>query len=221
MNYFLEFPGTAVLPAFLLGSGALGAPAAELHKKNVSALRTAFGTDFDFEPNNDYNMFTFLTYMTEYLKKLSGEIVGEIPVGSHLWCLLFLVNFALACFFLNAMMGGGGWSVGRGQHMPPGVTTLKSPPSWGPEQAQHYPYIQYVNDMMLWSLATDMERIREGPAAAMQLTGAAKLVSRQLIETADGLLRLQQGDQDGAGNNRTGLMILLEALGPGCAFRPT
>ena len=47
----------------------------------------------------------------------------------------------------------------------------------------------------------------------MQLTGAAKLVSRQLVETPDGLLRLQQGDQYGAGNYRTGLMILLEALG--------
>ena len=58
-----------------------------------------------------------------------------------------------------------------------------------------------------------MERIRQGPAAAMQLTGAAKLVSRQLIETADGLLRLQQGDQDNIGISRTGLMILLEALG--------
>ena len=103
-------------------------------KTFVSALCIAFGSDFDlnYEPNNDVHFRD--EGKREYLSKLLGLTVGEIPVGLHLWCLLFVINFALACFFLNAMMGGGGWSVGRGQQMPPGVATLKSPPSWGPEQ---------------------------------------------------------------------------------------
>jgi hypothetical protein len=97
--------------------------------------------------------------------------------------------------------------------MPPGMATLKQPPSWGLENTDHYPFIQYVSDMMLWSLATDMRRIRQGPAAAMQLTGAAKLVVRQIVESPSGLLRLQQGEQGPDGAGWAGLMVLLEALG--------
>ena len=102
---------------------------------------------------------------------------------------------------------------GQGQATSSRTTSARSPPTWGPEQAPRYTYARYVNDVLLWSRATDRERTQHSPMAAMQLTGAARLVAGRLLESPEGLRRLQQGDRDRSGNNRSGLRILLHILG--------
>ena len=47
---------------------------------------------------------------------------------------------------------------------------------------------------MLWSLATDMDIFKQGPAVAMQLTGAAKNRVSQIVDGEGGLLLLQRGN---------------------------
>ena len=64
--------------------------------------------------------------------------------------------------------------------------------------ANQYPSAQFVNDVLLWSLATDMDRYTQGPAVAMQLGGPAKTVVRQIIERLGGYLDIQQGRQERA-----------------------
>ena len=54
------------------------------------------------------------------------------------------------------------------------------PPSWGPEVERSYSFRNYENDVMLWTLASDMEEARKGPALALRLTGAAKMIVREL-----------------------------------------
>ena len=59
--------------------------------------------------------------------------------------------------------------------------------------AIQYPFSQFINDVLLWSLATDMDRFRQGAAVAMQLGGPAKTVVRQITERPGGYEEIQQG----------------------------
>jgi len=180
-------PSTAVLHELQLGSGALGR---SFTKRTFSFLWILTLT---LSPIKD-TMYNFLTHLAEAGSQLLNNMFGGIVVGSNIWLILLVINVAVGCFFVMAMMGGPGHG-GRNHHMPAGTATLKQPPSWGPEQAQHYPFVQYVNDVMLWSLATDMDRMRQAPAVAMQLTGAARMVARQIMESPNGMALLQQGEQ--------------------------
>ena len=156
-------------------------------------------TDFDFEPN----MFAELSFATfvSTLTKLAAA-----TTSSHLvWMLIFGLNVILAIGSIAFMMGHG---VPREPFAGMGTSTYKTPPSWGPEKAHAYPFSQYVKDVMLWSLATDMELYKQGPAVAMQMTGAAKNRVSQIVEGEDGLLLLQRGN-----GQMTGLMYLLQNIG--------
>ena len=66
-------------------------------------------------------------------------------------------------------------------YMFPGSTnTLRTPPAWGPEQEQTYPFRQWFCDVMLWSIATELEPARKAAAVMLNLRGAAREVSRQI-----------------------------------------
>ena len=75
--------------------------------------------------------------------------------------------------------------------------------------ASEYPYASFVKDVLLWPLTTDMDRLRQGPAVAMQLGGTARLVVRQMTERPGGYAEIQQGRQDQNGQYTTGLMVRL------------
>ena len=187
---------------FQLGSGALSCVpgrAAPFAARVLPLLRKPFCTDFDFEPN----MFVYLSYATfvSTLTKLTAGITSHYLV----WMTIFGLNVALAIGSIAFMMGHGHPREPFGGL---GTSTHKTPPAWGPERAHVYPFSQYVKDVMLWSIATDMDIMRQGPAVAMQMTGAAKLRISQILEMDNGLLMLQRGNGE-----MTGLMLLLQNIG--------
>ena len=57
---------------------------------------------------------------------------------------------------------------------------LRTPPAWGPEQEQTYPFRQWSRDVMLWSIATELEPARKAAAVMLNLRAAAREVSRQI-----------------------------------------
>ncbi|CAK8988411.1 unnamed protein product [Durusdinium trenchii] len=66
-------------------------------------------------------------------------------------------------------------------HMFPGNSNaLRTPPSWSPELEGSYPFRQWARDIMLWSIATDMEPARKAASVMLVLKGAAKELSRQI-----------------------------------------
>eukprot|EP00435_Cladocopium_sp_Y103_P019754 s696_g4.t2 len=66
-------------------------------------------------------------------------------------------------------------------HMFPGTTNaLRVPPAWGPEQEQNYPFRQWTRDVMLWSIASEMDPARKAASVMLVLKGAAKELSRQI-----------------------------------------
>jgi hypothetical protein len=142
---------------------------------------------------------------------------SDVSVGSIPWILLFALSVALAmasvaCMMPGPAVSGGAMNHGRGIAPFLGTATLKTPPAWGPELAQQYPFATWINDVITWSMATDMEMGRQGPAVAMQLTGAARWVARSLMEEPGGAQRLQMGVDLNDGNHVTGLMFLVQSL---------
>ena len=114
-------------------------------------------TDFDLEPNM-FVEFSFATFVST-LTKLTAA-----TTSSHLvWIVIFGLNVILAVCSIAFMMGNG---APREPFGGLGTSTYKTPPSWGPEKAHAYPFSQYVKDVMLWSLATDMDIFKQGPAVA-------------------------------------------------------
>ena len=56
---------------------------------------------------------------------------------------------------------------------------FRTPPVWGPEQEATYPFRQWSRDILLWSIASDMEAARKAAAVMLSLRGAARELSRQ------------------------------------------
>ena len=71
-------------------------------------------------------------------------------------------------------------------HMYPGApsggsdATVKTPPSWGPEQERRYPFKKYTKDLLLWLMATDVPQERHCATIVLRLTGAAKELAEEL-----------------------------------------
>eukprot|EP00438_Fugacium_kawagutii_P025194 Skav218080 [mRNA] locus=scaffold3382:13254:23272:- [translate_table: standard] len=66
-------------------------------------------------------------------------------------------------------------------HMFQGQTNaLRTPPAWGPEQEMQYPFRQWSRDIMLWSIATELEPARKAASVLLVLKGAAKELGRQI-----------------------------------------
>ena len=135
---------------------------------------------------------------------------------------LWLFGFLLILVFAVSMVPG----FGRGHHGhqnqhprqhahvgdagPPyvGTSTLKVPPAWSVERNHSYSLRSWVSDLILWATATDIEPQRQGAIAAMQVTGSAKELVREIPPE-----QLAQGVWDPqAGQQITGLMLLVRTL---------
>ena len=92
-----------------------------------------------------------------------------------------------------------------------GLANSRVPPTWSVEGDRRYPLRNYVQDVYLWAAATDMDEERQGPAAALRLTGAARAIVREM-PTA--LLRYGQQIADAQGQplQLTGLDCLVRTL---------
>ena len=56
----------------------------------------------------------------------------------------------------------------------------KVPPTWSVERDKVYPLRKYIQDLELWSLATDVPENRRGPVVVLRLTGAARDLMRDM-----------------------------------------
>ena len=92
-----------------------------------------------------------------------------------------------------------------------GLANSRIPPSWSVERDKIYPLRYYRTDLEVWSASTDMDALRQGPAASMRITGAARLIIREMPIN---LLINGQVVQDDQGNNvqLSGLGMLLRTL---------
>ena len=89
-----------------------------------------------------------------------------------------------------------------------GTATLKVPPSWCVERNHVYSLRSWIADLVLWASASDLDPIRHGPVAALQVQGTAKELVRELTPQ-----QLQHGDVDQmTGQQLTGLMLLVTVL---------
>ena len=61
-----------------------------------------------------------------------------------------------------------------------GLANSRIPPTWSVERDKAYPLRYYRHDLEVWSASTDMDVVRQGPAASMRITGAARLVIREM-----------------------------------------
>ena len=131
--------------------------------------------------------------------------------------LLFsLIMAYLACMMPGAQHRPQGFGHGPRQHAhvgdagPPflGTATLKVPPAWSVERNQHYSLRSWISDLIMWSTATDVEPQRMGPIAALQVSGSAKELVREIPPD-----QLANGGVDPVtGNQITGLMMLVQTL---------
>ena len=89
-----------------------------------------------------------------------------------------------------------------------GTATLKVPPAWSVERSAHYSLRSWISDLVLWSTATDVEPQRMGAIAALQVSGSAKELVRELApeQLANGVVDPQTGQ------HVTGLMLLVQTL---------
>ena len=137
---------------------------------------------------------------------LAEYLLGWFTVGSFGFAVLYMV-VCLACIF-NPQR--------RGQHAhtsdagPPfiGTATLKCPPSWSIEKAHIYTLRSWVSDLVLWSTATEIPVERQAAIAALQITGSARELIREIPpeQLRDGWVDPQTQQ------HLTGLMVLVQHL---------
>lgn len=92
-----------------------------------------------------------------------------------------------------------------------GLANSRIPPTWCVENDARYPLRYYRHDLEVWSASTDMDVLRQGPAASMRITGSARTVVREMPIA---LLTGGQQVPDGAGGlvQLNGLGMLLRTL---------
>ena len=56
----------------------------------------------------------------------------------------------------------------------------RTPPSWGPEVAERYPFRHWARDVLVWSILTDLDARRKAAAVILQLRGGAQELVRSL-----------------------------------------
>ena len=90
--------------------------------------------------------------------------------------------------------------------------TLKVPPGWSELYEREYPLRLYMQDLALWSAATDVLVERQGPAAAMQLNGIARSLAREMSadELRDG--HVEVDPNTGQQTLVSGIALLLRRL---------
>lgn len=193
-----------------------------------SALRTA-GVDFGYNNSRQLQQlsvvekFDMKQTVGQWLHKLSGDSFHPLNQHSKLsmFALMMTCISAMACTLLPCMMQGPFRPPHPAQHGmrnnvhqsdagPPfvGTATLKVPPSWCVERNHLYTLRAWISDLILWASASDLDPIRHGPVAALQVQGTAKELIRELTPQ-----QLQHGDVDPqTGAHYTGLMLLVNVL---------
>ena len=77
-----------------------------------------------------------------------------------------ILAFLAAASILVFMIGGGAANVGH-----------RTPPAWGPELVERYPFRTWARHVLVWSILTDLDARRKAAAVILQLRGgAAELV---------------------------------------------
>ena len=92
-----------------------------------------------------------------------------------------------------------------------GLANGRVPPTWSLERDKFYPLRTYIQDLELWSAATDLQIERMAPAVVLRLTGAARNIAREIpVE----LLRDGQDfiNPDGNQARRSGMQVLVRVL---------
>ena len=56
----------------------------------------------------------------------------------------------------------------------------RTPPAWGPEVAERYPFRHWARDVLVWSILTDLDARRKTAAVILQLRGGAQELVRSL-----------------------------------------
>ena len=167
-------------------------------------------TTFQHEPRmppfkraQDMNMhLRFARRLSRRERRMQARSEARSKVRSHHgWVQRLVANkwlgmvllFSLIMAYLACMMPGAqhrpqGFGHGPRQHAhvgdagPPflGTATLKVPPAWSVERNQHYSLRSWISDLIMWSTATDVEPQRMGPIAALQVSGSAKELVREI-----------------------------------------
>lgn len=91
-----------------------------------------------------------------------------------------------------------------------GLANSRIPPSWCIERDKVYPLRFYRTDLEVWAASTDLDVARQGPAASMRISGAARMIVREIP-----VATLQQGgvvQENGAPLQLNGLGMLLRIL---------
>ena len=138
--------------------------------------------------------------------------------ASTKWVMLVIMNTALLAAVMYMFPGGMRPQTGAGPRThahigdagPPflGTATIKVPPAWSIERNQHYTLRSWISDLILWSAATDVEPRRMGAIAALQVSGSAKELVREIPPET-----LANGGIDPVTNQQlTGLMMLVQTL---------
>ena len=149
------------------------------------------------------------------LKSVRSQAKRGHAAPSWFWLKIGVLIIAILSAVMYMVPGGMRGSAPRtsahvGDAGPPfiGTATLKVPPAWSIERADHYSLRSWVSDLILWSSATDLEPQRLGPIAALQVNGSARDLVRELTPE-----QLAHGIQDAqTGQHITGLMVLVRTL---------
>ena len=68
--------------------------------------------------------------------------------------------------------------------MMPGTSGQRLPPAWDPSRQSQYPFRQWTQDLLVWSIATDMDASRKAALVGMQLRGSAQELFRTIPPAA-------------------------------------
>lgn len=185
VSAWIPFVLAAPLPSTSLAGTAVGklVPARVPLALAASALPTSPGDVALAEPVAAWLPLTPATPPT-YANTGGDDAFGQLPHGrrqqsdpparahSLLMSLLRLHNILAllwAASILILMVGGGGATN-------PGYRT---PPAWGPEMADRYPFRTWARHVLIWSILTDLDARRKAAAVILQLRGGAA----ELIES--------------------------------------
>ena len=71
-----------------------------------------------------------------------------------------------------------------GPPMPMRQSTTKIPPGWSDADNHQYSFKQWVRDLKLWVISTELDEAKVGPAIVQRLGGMAREVGMRLSEIA-------------------------------------
>ena len=128
-----------------------------------------------------------LSSMRDPARDKSGKLMTTHWAMKHRFHLVMvLLGSLMICAAISMMQHQRGQGH-QGFRQPPhqyqadvGAATLKTPPSWCYEQASSYSLRSWISDVVMWSTATDLEPERQAAAVALQVTGAARELIREI-----------------------------------------